>query len=195
MLSSLWRTRILIATLLVLWIIGLAAGAIHPVGFVVSLLVAAAWTWFMLAFGVSISIPARNSNENTGANLGLILLTTGTTVLPFVLPRALNSIALGACSPPFVIWLSLVSYRDVRNAFKYAAYPGIEWMSIDTGEGALMVVATAALSAIIPLIGGVCLWRRSLSKFDRLIGRPWRSSFPIDDVQSEPHRDRLDGVT
>ena len=40
MLAALWRMRVLLAILLGLWTIGLIAGAIHPVGFVLSVLVA-----------------------------------------------------------------------------------------------------------------------------------------------------------
>ena len=52
MLAALWRMRLLLATLLGLWTIGLVAGAIHPIGFVGSVLVLAALIWLMLTFGI-----------------------------------------------------------------------------------------------------------------------------------------------
>ncbi len=39
MLSALWRMRLILATLLALWTIGLVAGSVHPAGYLVSLLV------------------------------------------------------------------------------------------------------------------------------------------------------------
>ena len=189
MLSSLWRSRILIATLLALWTIGLAAGAIHPVGFAVSLLLASAWTWFMLAFGVSISVSAKNSNETVAPNLSLTLLTAGSSVLPYLLPRALNSIVLGACSPPLMIWLALVSHREMRTALRYSVYPAIDWMRHANGESVLTVIATLAVSVIVPWLGGLYLWRRTLAKFDQKIGRPWKSNLLRSDTHSESSSD------
>ena len=79
---------------------------------------------------------------------------------------------LGAGSPPFVSFLSLVSYRDVRNALQYAAYPLLQWIHLATGDGTLPVVATCLLGIIIPAVTGSYFWRISVSNFDRLIGRP-----------------------
>jgi hypothetical protein len=81
-------------------------------------------------------------------------------------------VLLGSVAPPFVTWLSLVSYRDVRNASHYLTYPFLQWMHIGTGEGALAVVATCLIGIIAPTLGGLCLWRYALAHFDRLIGRP-----------------------
>ena len=80
----------------------------------------------------------------------------------------------GAGSPPFVAWLSLVSYRDVRNAWQYSVYPALQWMHIDTARGALSVAATCLIGIIIPTVWGLYLWRDALANFDRLIGRPAR---------------------
>ena len=79
---------------------------------------------------------------------------------------------LGAGSPPFVAFLSLVSYRDVRNAWHYPVYPFLQWMHIETGEGPLVVVATCLIGVIVPAVAGFYLWHFSLNHFDRLIGRP-----------------------
>jgi ABC-type Na+ efflux pump permease subunit len=175
MLAALWRMRVLLATLLALWTLGLIAGAIHPAGFLVSVLVMVAWTWLMLAFGMSISIAAKDLAATTNRTLGLVLLTTGTMVLPFMLPARMSSVLLGSGSPPFVAWLSLVSYRDVRNAWHYSVYPALQWMHINTGEGPLAVVVTCALGILIPTVWGLFLWRDALANFDRLIGRPFKS--------------------
>ena len=176
MLVALWRMRLLLATLLGLWTIGLCAGAIHPLGFVVSLLVVAALTWFMLTFGMYISVGAKDMGAATGSTMGLLFLTIGLGGLPFLLPGRLNSVLWGAGSPPFVAWMSLVSYRDVRNAWHYPDYPLLQWMQIATGERALWVVATCLIGVMAPTIGGFYLWRYALAHFDRLIGRPCKAT-------------------
>jgi ABC-type Na+ efflux pump permease subunit len=176
MLAALWRMRAMLATLLALWIIGLAAGAIHPLGFIGSVVALGAFTWFMLAIGISISVRAKDMAEASGPTMAVIFLICGSGVLPFLLPGRVNSVLLGASSPPFVAWMSLVSYRDMRNAWHYSAYPLLEWVHISTGERALAVVATCLLGIIVPILAGLYLWRHALANFDRLIGRPWKQA-------------------
>jgi ABC-type Na+ efflux pump permease subunit len=174
MLATLWRVRVLLATVLGLWTIGLATGAIHPLGFVVSVLVLAALMWFMLAFGTYISVGAKDMAAATGPTMGLVLLMTVWGALPFLLPVRMSSVVLGSGSPPLVAFLSLASYRDVRNAVRYPVYPLLQWMHLATGEGPRWVALTCLMGIIIPSVAGFYLWRYSLTNFDRLIGRPWK---------------------
>ena len=194
MLAALWRMRGLLATLLGLWTIGLVAGAIHPVGFLLSVLVVAALIWFMLVFGIYISIGAKDKAATTGPTMGLVFFLTGSVALPFLLPGRLNSVLLGAGSPPFVAFVSLVSYRDVRNAGQYSVYPLLQWMHIATGEGPLWVVATCLIGILIPAVAGFYLWRSSVTHFDRLIGRPWRDTL-VKRANSRGDLDRHPGAS
>ncbi len=152
------------------------AGAVHPLGYLVSVLTMAAWTWFMLTFGLSIAVDAKDHGATTLSSLGLLFLLTGAGVLPFLLPTRWASVLLGAGSPPFVSWLSLVSYRDVRNALHFPVYPALRWMHLDTGEGPLWVAATCLIGIIVPAMGGMVLWRLALAHFDRRIGRPYKET-------------------
>ena len=94
MLAALWRMRLLLATLVALWTIGLFAGAIHPLGFIVSLFVVAALTWFMLIFGLRVSLAALDAATAAPLTTGLIFLLCGLGVLPFLLPGRFNSVLL-----------------------------------------------------------------------------------------------------
>ena len=172
MLAGLWRMRAIVTTLLALWTIGLVVGSVHPAGYLVSLLVVAAWTWLMLVSGISASIAAKDQAAPNNRFMRLFFLTTGALALPFLLPRMFNSVLLGAGSPPFVAWLSLVSYRDVRNAYQYSVYPALQLMHIETHEGPILVAATCLIGIIFPAVWGLYLWRDALANFDRLIGRP-----------------------
>ncbi len=176
MVAALWRLRVILATLVALWTIGLVAGAIHPAGYFVSLVVVAAWTWLMLVSGMSLSVAPKDMAASTNRTVGLVYLTTGTVALPFFLPRMMNSVLLGASSPPFVAWMSLVSYRDVRNAWQYSVYPALQWMHIDTGEGPISVAATCLFGIILPAVCGLYVWRDALANFDRLLGRPCKTT-------------------
>ena len=66
LLAVLWRMRALLAILLGHWIIGLVADAIHPVGLLASVLVFGASIWLLLAFGIFISVGAKDVAATTG---------------------------------------------------------------------------------------------------------------------------------
>jgi ABC-type Na+ efflux pump permease subunit len=175
MLATLWRMRVTLATLLTLWTLGLASGAIHPLGFIVAVVVTAAWTWFFLVFGMHVALAGKDMAASTSRTLGIMFVTTGTLALPFLVPGRWSSVGLGAGSPPFVVWLSLVSYRDVRAAARYAVYPHLQWIHLTTGEGPLTVVATCLIGIIAPVVCGLYLWRNTLTHFDRVVGRPYQT--------------------
>jgi len=175
LLSCLWRLRGLLLALLVLWTIGLMAGAIHPLGFFLTVLELAAWTWMLLLLGLLVSVRAKDATDSANRSLGLLILPIVSGFLPFVLPARMSSVLLGAGSAPFVTWLSLVSYRDVRAALHYTFYPHLAWAGIASGEGAIPVLATCLLAIIAPAVGGLWIWRYLIASFDRLIGRPARS--------------------
>ncbi len=173
LLATLWRMRAILVTLLALWTLGLCAGAIHPMGFLIATVIAAAWTWLFLVFGMHVALAAQDMAASTSRTLGLMFLTAGTLALPFLVPARWSSVGLGAGSPPFVVWLSLVSYRDVRAAGRYAVYPHLQWIHLTTGEGPLAVVATCLIGIIVPTACGIYLWRNALIHFDRQVGRPF----------------------
>ena len=82
-------------------------------------------------------------------------LLIGTAVLPFLLPAGLTSVLLGSGSSSFVLWLAEFSYRDLRNALHYPAYPHLQWIGIRSGEGPLRVAATCLIGIVAPVSGWV----------------------------------------
>jgi ABC-type transport system involved in multi-copper enzyme maturation permease subunit len=172
LLASLWRIRGLLLTLVFLWTLGLLAGSIHPLGYLLSAFELAAWTWLLLVIGLRASVRARDPTLAANGSLSLLFLPLASGVLPFVLPARLSSVLLGTGSVPFVTWLSLVSYRDVRAALRYPVYPHLAWAGIATNEGWLAVLATCVLGVLLPAVTGYFGWRNLLANFDRLIGRP-----------------------
>ena len=111
MLASVWRMRATLVTLLALWTLGLCAGAIHPIGFFTATVVTAAWTWLFLVFGLHVPLAAKDAGASTGRTMGIMLLTTGSLVLPFMVPGRWNTVCLARALP-----LSLSGCRWYRTA-------------------------------------------------------------------------------
>jgi ABC-type Na+ efflux pump permease subunit len=174
MLAALWQLRWVLITSLVLWTIGLIAGAIHPLGYIALVIELAASTWFFLAMGILTSVSAKDLATATTGSARFAMLLTMSAAVPIICSVRLNSVLLGAGSLPFVSYLSLASYRDVRAALHFTAYPPLQWIGIATGEGALRVVATCLIAVVAPALGGLYYWRYANAHFDRLIDRPWR---------------------
>jgi ABC-type transport system involved in multi-copper enzyme maturation permease subunit len=180
LLAALWRIRQPIAILGVLWTMGLLAGAIHPLGYLLVMLNVAASVWFFTVWGLRASVRAQDQAAAAGYSFSLTFLTLLFLALPLLLPARFNSVLLGAGSHLFVGWMSLVSYRDVRAALHYAVYPPLEWMGIGTGEGPLWALATCFLGIVAPAVGGWWAWRHAIAHFDRLVGRAWRAEAAAD---------------
>ena len=173
-LVAVWRLRRLLVTLILLWGLGLVTGAIHPLGFVLTLLALCASTWFLAAWGLFCAIGAKNNAEASNPSVSLALVLMASAALPFLLPARLSSVLLGAGSPPFVIWLAQFSYRDLRNMMQYPVFPLLSWVGIKTGEGPFWVAATCFVGILAPALAGTFVWRRAVARFDRVIGRPWK---------------------
>ena len=181
-LSALWRLREFLTIILVLWTLGVIAGAIHPLGYLVSLVVLAASTWFLSTWGIRAALrsidPGKALSASLNLGLGLLLFSS---VLPFLLPNRFSSVLLGSGSVPFILSLSLASYREMHAVFTFAPYPTLQWFEIKTGEGTLAVLATCMLGTIAPSLSGWLCWRYALADFDRLVGRPWRAGVLKDE--------------
>jgi hypothetical protein len=160
--------------LILLWGLGLVTGAIHPLGFVLTLLALCASTWFLAAWGLFCAIGAKNNAEASNPSLSLALVLMASAALPFLLPAQFSSVLLGAGSPPFVLWLTQFSNRDLRNMMQYSAFPLLSWVGIKTGEGPFWVAATCFVGILAPALAGTFVWRRAVARFDRVIGRPWK---------------------
>jgi hypothetical protein len=182
LLAAAWRSRFVFGALAVLWTLGLAAGAIHPLGYLVSLLELAASVGMMAVLAVLGAI--RTEKAEVGAGLGslLAITLTMTGALPLFLPIGLNSVLWGAGSAPLMVWTSLVSYREVTAALASPLDPNFQWF----GGQRPVLVFTAWLVAIVgPALIGLWTWRYTIRHFDRLVGRPHRAGDAVGaDVES-----------
>ena len=164
--------------MIVLWTLGLAAGAIHPLGFLVSMLELAASAWMIAVLGVLGSIRAEKAENAAGQGLLLTMALTSTGVLPMLWRVGLNSVLWGAGCVPLMLWTSLVSYREVTAALGSPLDPHFQWVGLLGGQMPLLVLTSWTIAIIGPALGGLWAWRYIITHFDRLVGRPHRTPEP-----------------
>ena len=112
LLATYWRFRLGIGTIVVLWTLGLFTGAIHPVGFVLSLMVLLSSTWLLTTWGLLTALKVEDVTRASTPSLVLAMLLLGSGGLLLLLPAGLNTVLIGSGCSPFVLWLSQLSYRD-----------------------------------------------------------------------------------
>jgi ABC-type Na+ efflux pump permease subunit len=175
LLAAIWRLCALGVTTLVLWTLGLVAGAIHPLGCLTAVLITCAFCWMYLTLGLLSSVKAPDLARATNPSFTLYFVLTGSIALIFLLPARFNSVLWGAGAAPFVTNLSLFSYRDVPTNVFYEPAPFMQWLPIIRGEGAIPVALACLAAVVLPGLAGFGFWRYGVAHFDRLIGRPWKN--------------------
>ncbi len=176
--AALWRLRGILLTLVLLWVLGLLSGALHPLGFLAAFLILASSTSLSLVFGLWLVLKITDRNAATGQGLmTATFVPMISAALPFLLPAAFSSVLWGAASTPLVAWLSLVSYRDVHHVLHHPLelYPPMDWIALRTSDGPLAAPLTCLIGIIAPAFLAWWIWNHSLATFDRYIGRPCRN--------------------
>ncbi len=189
--AGFWRSRFGLVAPVSLWTLGLAAGAVHPIGFVVSIVELASASWMMATMAVlgSIRAPRDETAPDFGVAPTLFLTCTGLIVI--FLPAGLNPVLIGFTSLPLIAWTSLVSWSEMAGATSHLLDTRYPWGGFAEGQMPL-VVFTAWVAAIVgPLAIGMWARRYAVAHFDRLVGRPFRAESegaPVD-VSPDPPAD------
>jgi ABC-type Na+ efflux pump permease subunit len=171
--GAVWRVRLLPATLVGFWAIGLAAGSVHPLGFLAALTALAVSSWFVAALGTALALWSRTTGQSTERTLVPVVLLTFSGLIPRLLPPSFASIIMGAGSLPLVSWLALLSYDDLAAALRTGAFPQLDVLGIDTGEGFARVLATYLVNIVGQSIAAILLTRAAVRSFDAAVGRTW----------------------
>jgi ABC-type transport system involved in multi-copper enzyme maturation permease subunit len=171
LLGSIWKTRGLAALMLVLWTVGLSAGAVHPLGFLAAIAGMGVSYWFLAALGLSASLWSRDRAQATGWALGPLMLIVSLGALPFILPGT-ASVVLAGGTMPFLTWASLLSYEDVHAALRSGAIPRFAEIGIRGVAGARIILAAWLISTTAQAVGAFLLMRSAVRGFDAAVGRP-----------------------
>ena len=173
MLGVLWKVRKYIILLLTLWSIGLAAGAIHPLGFAASLIGLATSCWLSIVFGLYIGLDANDKTRQLWAiPFFLLLFSFFFSLIP--LPWG-KTVLLGFGSMPFLTFLSLISYEDLQVGWKTGAFLPFDRYGVPTGGGIVLALLTCLLGWITQVVLALYFHKAAIKAFERVAGRPVRS--------------------
>ncbi len=177
MIGAAWRVRWVALLLVALWLVGTLAGSIHPIGFGAALFLLAVSIWFAASLGTYTSLISRDTGQASNRALVPVLLLSLSFLACYLAPRT-NSVVLGAGSAPFVNWLSLVSYADVREIVTgrgLRPFIVILPIGVYTDDRPAAVLAAFLLAIVALIVAATWFSRAAVSRFDRAAGRPHRS--------------------
>ena len=159
-LGILRRSREPLIQLLVLWTLGLASGAVHPLGFVatVAWLGVSAPLYGMIGVGT-----ALYWNRETSGPTPLIRPLAGATSLVLIFAMTF--------APLIFVMASLFTYEDIRAVADGRGFPPIG------GTGLRFLGARVVAFLVLAAIAGVAIWAWAIARslfgsFDAMVGRP-----------------------
>ena len=185
--GALWGLRGFGGLLSLFWIVGLAAGAVHPFGILVALSVVAILTWFVIALGTHASLTSKKTARALTATIAILLfLNLGYFVFFYRIlmagsdPESFPHAFVG-CTPVIASY-SLLSYPQVGQLLATIADPsrpkGFDFRAVVYGALVLLAYVLAA---------GILSWR-SVQRFDRVVDRPRRDGRQPGASTSLPHK-------
>jgi len=168
--GAIWGLRGFGGLLSLFWLVGLAAGAIHPLGLLLASIIAGLLTWFVLALGTYASLRARTTSRAvTGTIAMLVFLNIG--YFGLLIPVLMMFDITHESRWPEMGWTpllpsnSLPSYPQVANIVDAARTPG-RHLDLD-----LRSVVCATIVLIGYAIAAALLTRRLVRRFDEVVDR------------------------
>ncbi|HMB07117.1 MAG TPA: ABC transporter permease subunit, partial [Isosphaeraceae bacterium] len=160
MFGALWGLRGLGVLLLGLWLLGVAAGAVHPLALLAVVVETAVFLWFVAALGLFLSARAKSSARAMTATVAILIVLNG-GYLMCCIPLQPNTplVALGVT--PLILPASLFTYEEFLTPLS----PGsIRWKLFATCFAGVSAYAAAAFG----------LTAGTIARFDEWIERPRR---------------------
>jgi hypothetical protein len=120
-LGAIGNTRYMAVVLMVLWMVGVGTGAVHPLGPVAAAVELAVLVVFTAALGTWISLRARHTMQALGRVMASLLVLFGGSFIAAVPVLGLRPLAL-AGSGPILLAASLASYAEVQGKPRAGAF-------------------------------------------------------------------------
>ncbi len=162
-LGALWRISGILAALLLVWLIGLICGAVHPLGFLLAILATTIDLTFIAVLGTYLSLRSKSSARAITATIAILLFLNGGYLC--CCAPAMNgpeSFLFTAGVTPMIVTAAPFSFSELDESFRSFA-PRPE-----------PIVLTFVLSLVFYGVAAVALLHACLNRFDIEVDRPRR---------------------
>ncbi|WP_435017813.1 hypothetical protein TA3x_005433 [Tundrisphaera sp. TA3] len=169
--GALWAQRGFGVFLLLIWAVGLLAGALHPLGVLMASAVLALETWLVAAIGVHASMRSATTSKALGKTLAAVFVLAG---YPLFILAAFQGARLGDTATPFVglmarcVVAPLVSWTYAANALTIFR-GGLDMSRVYVWAGEIYLVLCLLL---VHVAVAAFLTERTFARFDRWLDRP-----------------------
>ena len=155
------RTRWFGLPLLVLWLLGLASGAVHPIGFVAIVVETAVFVWFVAALGVSLSLTSKSSGAAQTATMAILV--------------TLNGLYLLGCIPLHPAIFCMAGVTPFIEAISLLSYESIAWLYYNPDHSQeTEALWTCLLGVLLYGVAALFLSTQAFVSFDAKVDRPRR---------------------
>jgi ABC-type transport system involved in multi-copper enzyme maturation permease subunit len=172
-LGAFWRVRGLLVTLLMIWLIGMVSGAVHPLGFLAVVVLSSLYTLFISLVGICFSLRCKSSVRSMTATIGVLFFLNGGYLfccVPFL--HGPGEMVFLAGFTPLVVTGAVFTFTEVEAFFHLS-----HGFTIPSRTDIVMLVF---FSVIIHASAAFALLHTCLSQFETVVDRPRRSldSYP-----------------
>jgi hypothetical protein len=161
--GAIWKVRWAALMVVAPWTVGLAAGAVHPLGYLAAVAFLAASAIFLAHLGLLMALQEYNPETQKKADTKLVHL-----------PIALIGSVVLLVGPVTLAWASLLTYEDVAAAIRGGLLPEIREGVIAEWVGARGVLLALFAGTGSLAVGAWWLDRANERGFDAAVGRPVR---------------------
>ena len=164
--GALWNTRALVLTLAALWSLGLACGAVHPLGYLASIALLAASGPFFANLGLAFALMECDREVRGRSSFS-----------PAALPALMAESFLLTAGPLALGWAAPLTYEDVAAATWGGPFPQLIGPLAGFVDARLVLLGWLVGTATLAF-GAFRLGRFNERWFDEAVGRPVSRSDP-----------------
>lgn len=176
MLGAIWKFREILIATLVLLLIGLTSGALHPLGILAATVNLTMSCWLLAALGARATLWVQDRSAALNRTILPGFGLSFSAIILLFLPTTVSHLSLGIACPPFLTWLSLVSYEEATEMIRSGRYPAVAVLGLDAPPAAWWAVVTILMGITLQGIVAAVLTRSAFRAFDAAAGRPIRKA-------------------
>jgi ABC-type transport system involved in multi-copper enzyme maturation permease subunit len=163
-LGAYWRVRGILVALLLVWLIGLICGGVHPLGFVSAVVATLLYSVFAVLLGTSLSLRFKSSARSIAVTIAILMfLNVGYLFCCIPMMRGGDSIVFLAGFSPMIVVGSVFSYSELSEFLHGSPH------QVDFGAQVIMLVFFSFFFYGAVAIG---LWYDCLNQFEIAVDRP-----------------------